>query len=72
MTIPSNLVACPRCAAQPGEFCVERRDHPLDDPVPVAFVHAERVEAAQFISGELDKGNNVAITDEAILGTGLV
>jgi hypothetical protein len=64
--IPSQLVACPECAQQPGEPCVD------SDRAPLAYVHAARVDAAAFISGALDEGKSVAITDESILDTGLV
>lgn len=64
--IPSQLVACPTCARQPTECCVD------DDGREIGYTHAKRIEAARLISAELERGQNVLITDDSILETGLV
>lgn len=64
--IPVLLVACPACAQQPHEACVDEVLRPL------SYVHGARIEEAVRITAELNAGRNVAITDQAIERTGLV
>jgi hypothetical protein len=55
--------ACPACAQQPTEPCVDLTD--LADPVVLTYLHAERIAAANSLG-------TVTITDEMINATGLV
>lgn len=65
MSVPSNLVACPTCASQPGEFC---RD---DSGKPLSYVHAARVEAAFFISN-VDSGADNGNKESSEEGNGSI
>ena len=71
MTAPWKDVACPACAAQPGELCFDPLTlHPrVELPTP----HYDRVDAAAFIDtlGQ-PPGDRAQITDAEILATGEV
>lgn len=61
------LVACPACAQQPHEGCVD-----LETWRPMETVHEERRRQAAAIHAALSAGDNVMITDAQLLRTGLV